>query len=362
MIKFLTFLKNNALILFLAIVPPIGIWWFTQRDVKELSVRVVANVPIVTVDRNLAEGVEVSFRGTPVTTLRAVELVVRNAGNKPMPKTDFDMPLTFTFAGQLVGTPSIIRRSPPQLPIELKGTSMTSMQLAPLLLNPSDEFSFRVLVANAAEAQPQVTVMGRVVGVSDIIVEYNAANLDAKIGAINWLELILVVIGLVVSLISVFQLLRKGYEIRLATEGASLAIRLVKRIDPGIVSTSRVESLANELGIKQHDFKSNIFLLRLKIENQLRDLARQSGLSDRELMAPLSSLARSLGRHGVLPEETVELAAALSRPMNRELHELYPYLSDAEFESLQRSALELVAILDQLHPSRRAPASSTACP
>jgi|SRR5665213_60267 len=344
--KFVAFLRNNFLAIVLAILPALGIWYFLQRVHAGLTVEVTSDIPILNIDSTFFDSLDVRYKGTRIATLRSVALKISNSGNRPILRVDFDAPITLRVPGQILGTPQIEHRSPPDLGVVVKEMGPNTITILPLLLNPGDYFSFRLLVADVGGSDTPIYRSGRVVGVKQI--NFVRATPGTDYGwpfsdfhsILGVLSTVFVAASLrvVTQAVSVEKLINSARRTRQITAGG---LRNVQE-------QGEVRSLAARLGIAQHDYKSNLLVLRLKIENQLRDLARSRGLSDREQLASLPRLADSLHRRGVLPIATARLIRAVAVPMNRELHELDSYLSPEEFEALQTVALDIVVSLQRL--------------
>jgi len=146
--------------------------------------------------------------------------------------------------------------------------------------------------------------------------------------------------------VSSLRLIRRGVRIRTGVTALDEALTIYARLIQHQSHTTRSRLLANELGISRHDFKSNILLLRIKIENQLRTLARLADLPDRDQVRSMPAVAQILNERGVIDSDASGLVRQLSRTMNRELHELDSYLSSDQFRSLQDAALSVVGALD----------------
>ncbi len=343
--KLLAFSKNNMVAIVLAIIPPLAIWYFFQRDTRDLSVTLATDVPVISIDRKLAPDIDVRYKGVDVKSLRVVDIVIDNTGNKAIQRNEFDTPLSFTFSGQILGDASLIRSIPHGLSVQFIPRGHNSIELTPLLLNSNDEIAFRVLLGNTTSEQSDVSVDGRIVGVSNIELKRDAAGLAVK-G--TKYELLFVVLLSLLSITAVIQIFRRAYELyKIKILWSTMQLEIGQPKSAG--TQQQVNSLASTLGISKHDYKSNLLLLRLKIENQLVAIARAADLPDRDQIRSISRIAQLLAERKVLPYNVVTLIRGISGPINRELHELESYLRKEQFETLQNAALNAVAILENVY-------------
>lgn len=67
--KLSIFLKRNFVAIFLAIVPPIALWCFLQRETPSLAVQTTSLSSVISVDNKFSDGVEVVYRNRRVKSL-----------------------------------------------------------------------------------------------------------------------------------------------------------------------------------------------------------------------------------------------------------------------------------------------------
>ena len=326
--------------------PTSALWYFFQRDYRGLSVSVTADIPIVSVDSQFAAGVSVQYQGIAISSLRTVELKIENSGNRPIARSEFDEPLTFYLRGRVLGTPQVLRSVPQGLPVKFETVSDSSVRMVPMLLNAGDKIVLRLLSANGPSFESPVAISGRIVGIQELKVYRNAGSGSSSEVALPELAMVLLLVAL--SFGGVVQLARKGLVLRTGIDAFDSAVALSAQLLAKRASQPREASLAKELGVENHDYKSNVLLLRLKIESQLRSLARKAGLPDRDQVRPIPQLAERLVERGILSGDIAMLIRALFRTMNRELHELESYLSSEQYADLQAAALTAVAALDSI--------------
>lgn len=116
--------------------------------------------------------IQILFDGAPVEGVGLIFVTIRNSGNEPIRREDFDEPLCIRLGGttQIIST-EITRRIPPDLPVEfrLERTEQPSvfgqeLTVAPLLLNSGDSMTIKLLITNYRNVEAVIT--GRILGIS----------------------------------------------------------------------------------------------------------------------------------------------------------------------------------------------------
>lgn len=337
--KLLEFAKKNWLTIALAIIPPLLIWFFFQRESFALTAKILADVPVVSVRQEYGREIEVSYRGSVVEGLRVVEIELANTGTRPLERSAFDSPLIFGFGPVKVTDPVVIKSSPSSLKPELR-VGNGAVTVAPLLMNPSDSFSFRSFVIGGEMNPPPITVSGRVRGVSQI--DLNRSS-DRQLWS-SGLSIVAAVFGMALSSISTAKL---GLKVSRLTVHLplGLVVDLTRRLEMDPETAAKSAQLAKELDIPRHDAKANLLFLRLRIEALLRELARRADLPRQFQLGSIRRLSDQLVRQDIIAHEIASAIADISPALNRELHEAETYLSEAEFSSLERLGLNIIASL-----------------
>ena len=335
--RILRFLKKNWLTIVLAIVPPIVIWYFFQRESFELTVTTLVDVPVVSVRKEYGGEIELRYRGAPVSGLRVVELEIANTGNKPLERTAFDSPVTFGFGSGNVTDPVVLNKHPVSLqPILRNEKSIITIE--PLLLNPRDSFSFRTFVIGSNE-ENLISVSGRVRGVPELVLKKASDNKPP------WQMAISIALGILGGILSIISFVRLGIRAKSLTFRLpfGLVVELNERLEKDPRTAAKAAQLATELEISQHDTKANLLFLRIRIEGLLRDLARRADLPRRYQMGSIQWLSEQFVQRGIIPQDIASAIADISPSLNRELHEIESYLSPEEYMSLQRLSLNVIA-------------------
>src|SRR6266581_2805639 len=74
----------------------ITIWIYRkQRTQKVISYAVISDAPIASINKEVADKVEIRFDGQPVQDLSLLVLKIWNSGNVAVKSGDYDMPITF---------------------------------------------------------------------------------------------------------------------------------------------------------------------------------------------------------------------------------------------------------------------------
>lgn len=331
--KILTFLRNNWLTILLAFIPPLVITYYFQRESVDLSVTLLGNTSVVKIEKRFSKGIRVLLNDQEIDSLAVVDLSIKNNGNRPIRKADFEEPVSFKYSGLVVSQPEVLATSPDSLKPEIQNPSTDVLELKPLLLNPGDYFTFRAYVLDPKDLTDPVAISGRVYGVKTI--GYEKA-IDSKT-KMSWLGALFAVIGVIISVISALQLLRRAREITFRVPMFEMKLDLPSR---------SVEKIAKDLRISEQDWKSSLLLIRIKLEEQLRELASRSNLPAK---GGVSSLYRNLRDKQILDSSIAAGVADVLPVINRELHASESYLSPNDFKGLQDIGLKLVMAIEEIN-------------
>lgn len=340
MYKIVKFFKKNFLIILLAFVPPFAIWFFFQRDTKDIEISVLSNVPVVSIQKEFSKGIEVQFQKKAISSLQVIEIKVQNSGNRPIERIDFDSPIKLLFKGKILPPVEVVSLDPPNLPAEVE-TSDQYLTIKPMLLNRGDSFVLRTFVADETPGGPPVQAISRIKGIKKINLTESESDKNRRRSFVLG-----ILSGLFASLsfTALITLFWRARRLVVSLPGG-IGFELTQ-LDQRGDATKKISELAERLQISRHDFKSNLLLLRLKIEEQLRELARGANLGLREQVGSLSRLSRILKEKGLIDNTVESLIQDISPVMNRELHESESYLTEDEFAELQRVALSIVVALE----------------
>ena len=137
-----------------------------QRKRKRLSYEIMAQTSVLAVKEELRKRVQILFDGSPVTDAEMLVLRIVNTGNIPVLASDYIRPVCFRLAEPArVLTAEVLETNPAGIDAAVSQPDVSSIALAPTLLNPRDSVVVKLLVAGH---HAEVTVDARVVGVRSI--------------------------------------------------------------------------------------------------------------------------------------------------------------------------------------------------
>jgi len=117
-------------------------------------------------NQELKERLRITFDDRKVERLSSFNLHIFNSGNVPVLPADFVVPISIEFPqdGHVFGV-SVTDTTPQNLAVSIAGAEH-QYEIAPLLLNPGDEFTVQFLVERPESAMPlKPTVNARISGV-----------------------------------------------------------------------------------------------------------------------------------------------------------------------------------------------------
>jgi hypothetical protein len=187
-----------------------------QRPIRQLRIVEVSNVALISVNPDLAGDIKVYFKDRLIQSAFSIDLRLENTGNQSIVESDYSKPLVISFPPSVeILAINYLSLNPADIGLQLSPTisDTTSLghqlQIQPLLLNPGDSATFRLIVAGSKEAT-HFTIDGRVVGVKEIeVVTLDQALTNDTVGmqtTISSLKIILPVYA--IFLIGLFFYLR----------------------------------------------------------------------------------------------------------------------------------------------------------
>ena len=136
-----------------------------QRQSKELIYEIVSSTPLLGIQEEVDKKLQILFDGTPVEDVHLVELSLMNSGNTPILVTDYERPISLSFAEETqVLTAEIVETNPESLHASAKVEGKI-IAFEPVLLNQGDLIKTKMLLS---KFDGQGAVDGRIVGVRDI--------------------------------------------------------------------------------------------------------------------------------------------------------------------------------------------------
>lgn len=154
----------GALFAFLALVVAV-IAIISQIRRKQLAYEIGANIPLLTLEEEVAGKLQILFDQQVVNDVRLLKIRPVNSGRIPIVPSDYVEPVVVDFGGEArLLSVDVFAKSPPNL----HGTFSSAggrLTFSPMLLNAGDSFAVKLLVAHFGDAP---TVDGRIVGVKAI--------------------------------------------------------------------------------------------------------------------------------------------------------------------------------------------------
>lgn len=154
-----------ALITLAAIFVSVALWYLTSRRTrKALSFEIVTSTPLLVVGSEIEQRTQILFDGAPVRNLSLLIIRISNSGMVPILSSDFESPLSIAFKPDTkIFDVQIIETTPAALSPQTDITD-TTITIAPLLLNPGDLFTVKLLV----DTTRPVDFSGRIVGIREL--------------------------------------------------------------------------------------------------------------------------------------------------------------------------------------------------
>jgi hypothetical protein len=144
----------------------VGLAW--TIDERIIKIELLTDSALLIDDPDVTNSLTAQWKGEEVLDLRLLEFRLRNTGSQAIRPDDFESGISFTLregaAGEFLfanlGTTSQLALIPR---ISVSDEQVT---IDPLLLNPGDSFTFKLITTS--EAALQVQVVARIAGVSDV--------------------------------------------------------------------------------------------------------------------------------------------------------------------------------------------------
>jgi hypothetical protein len=162
--------------------------YYRAREVHSLQIVILANSPLVQVDKSIASNIKLLYQDKPVSDLLLLQILVENKGNRSIRESDYSKPIRFVFPAQAqIIEASVLESKPTYLGMSVTNTENIAT-LSPVLLNPGDKFEIRFLIANAqsTSGEQPFDVEARIAEIGDVQVvkAIDANNAERKQGVI----------------------------------------------------------------------------------------------------------------------------------------------------------------------------------
>lgn len=150
-----------------------------NRDTKELTVETVSNAILVDLSKPELSSVKLTYNDVPVSRLSVATIEFRNSGTRPIERADFELPIVLRFQDSVDVLAVTLSDKMPNDLSPVINSNMKGISVAPLLLNPGDQFRITVqLRGNFNEP----TVEARISGVPSILRRMHPASDPSRRG------------------------------------------------------------------------------------------------------------------------------------------------------------------------------------
>lgn len=138
-----------------------------RRSRKALSYSVLVDTPLVAKRRNsLGDKLKILYEDEQVDNVYLVQVVVRNSGGQPIVVADYEQAITLLFGDNDTIFEAEVSDSYPLEFTPKLSTDKCTIRVAPVLMNPGDQVTIKVLLAKREGTQ--LLVVARIAGVSTI--------------------------------------------------------------------------------------------------------------------------------------------------------------------------------------------------
>lgn len=185
----------GALFAFITISVTLTIY-LLQRKKKRFNYEIISKLPLLSFREELEGKFKIYYEDNLVKNVFSVIIKFYNTGNQPITSNDFERNLSLNFEEKTkILAYSVSKTEPENLEIQLK-LNDSKLIIAPLLLNPKDNFTIRLIVT---EAEAKFKLDYRIIGINKII-EGSPTQTTFFISTI--LGLILTIVGIVTMVTS----------------------------------------------------------------------------------------------------------------------------------------------------------------
>jgi hypothetical protein len=154
----------GALLAFIGILGSL-IGYLIQRNRRSLAYDIVTSTQLIGISNDLADDIQVLFRGVPIPNVWLVVARILNEGNVPVKTADYERPITIVFGETAtILQAEVVQAKPSNLDLVITQDAHC-VTLSPTLLNPMDYVTIKALVSNL-ETLPIVSA--RIVGIKKI--------------------------------------------------------------------------------------------------------------------------------------------------------------------------------------------------
>lgn len=184
----------QILLTILALITPVALYFFFQRNKKLLSYEIIDRTPLLTTKEEIQGKLKILYNDVKVQNVTLFNVKIINSGNVPIASEDFESKIKIKFPiDSKILSIDDTKYFPKNLNpiIELDGTTVL---ISPFLINPKDYFIIKFIVSDIGFND--FTIDSRIKGVKEINHLYDPKK-GSKIifyWSIIWLILSLIVI------------------------------------------------------------------------------------------------------------------------------------------------------------------------
>lgn len=172
----------GALLALAAIIISI-ILFLAQRKRKKLSYEIISKTGILSASEEISGKFQILFQGETVKNVHLLMVRFCNTGNLPITTGDYERLVSLNFKkSERILSAEVSETTPPNLFAKLRTTNQ-SIELDPILLNPGDSISIKILIS---EYQNEFEIDGRIVGVRSV---------EKRVESLGW-SMFLMILGL----------------------------------------------------------------------------------------------------------------------------------------------------------------------
>jgi len=139
--------------------------FFLQVRKKTLAYMVLTNSGLVPVSDEGKSNIQIHYKGKEVQKVWLVEIRIKNSGSLPIKPEDYIEPSSLRLPNSKILSSEVSDAHSLGAYIETKLSNQSKIVLSKTLLNPTDFFDVKILLADGAA---DLSVVGRIVGVRKI--------------------------------------------------------------------------------------------------------------------------------------------------------------------------------------------------
>jgi hypothetical protein len=155
----------GVLVAIIALIATVIIY-LIDRPVRRLQVQILSNSPLISVNTDISSQIQILYKDKPVQTLSLILLRFENVGNEPIKEADYSEPIRILLSpNSEVGEVTIQETRPAGIDLDPRVITANQIEIAKVLLNPSDQAVVKVLALNN---DGTLDVEARIAGISNV--------------------------------------------------------------------------------------------------------------------------------------------------------------------------------------------------